>query len=435
MSNLQNNDPEVYQILTKERTRQSYELEMIASENFVSPAVLEAVGSEFMNKYAEGYPGNRYYSGCENVDKLELLCQERALSLFGLSPDEWGVNVQALSGSVANFCAYNAVLNVGDKISGLHLPDGGHLTHGFETPKKKISATSVYFDSHPYHLDDQGYINYNELETIAKQTKLDMVICGYSAYPRDLNYKKFREIANINNSFLLCDMAHFSGLVSSGVLSSPFEYCDIITTTTHKTLRGCRGALIFYRKRYEQQINFSVFPRHQGGPFMHSIAGIAVALKEAQSEEYKDYTKQIVKNTKVFIDEMKQNGYTFITDGSDNHIALLNVKCLGLSGKKVEYILQQIGITVNKNTIPGDTSALNPGGIRIGSPALTTRGLTEEDFIQIAKWYHQVISLALECNSKKYSEFVSWTETLEIKTKLIEMKNQTTLYMSRFISE
>lgn len=410
---LQKSDPEIYNLIQKEKFRQINGLEMIASENFTSKNVLEAVGSCFTNKYGEGYPGRRYYGGCEIVDELELLCQKRALELFNLDPNEWGVNVQALSGSVANLCAYNGLINIGDKISGLYLPSGGHLTHGFETPKKKISASSIYFDSYPYHLTKDGLINYQELRDIVTKEKINLLICGYSAYPRDIDYEQIKDL----DCLKLCDMAHFSGLVAGGVLNNPFNYFDVITTTTHKTLRGPRGALIFYRLKHKSNIDFSVFPRHQGGPFFHCMAGISVALKEANTNEYKNYIKQVVKNMNAFVEHLKQYNYKFITNGTSNHLALWDLKPLGLNGKIMEKTLEKINISINKNTVPGDKSALKPGGIRIGSPALTSRGMKEKDFIQIAEIFHKTIQYELSENKDKKELEILKKEVVELANK------------------
>ena len=387
---LQHNDPEIYKIINKERHRQNCDLELIASENFTSESVQEAVGSCLMNKYGEGYPGRRYYSGCENVDNLERLCQQRALELFKLNPEEWGVNVQTLSGSVANLCAYGSVLEPQDAISGLHLTCGGHLTHGFETKKRKVSYTSKYYRSFPYHLTEEGYIDYDEMEQIVKDNEIKLLIVGYSAYPRDLDYERIKQIKETYGCFVLCDMAHFSGLVASDLLKSPFECADLVTTTTHKTLRGPRGAMIFYRKHLERKVNDSVFPGHQGGPFFHSMAGIAVALKEANTDEYRSYAKQVILNMQAFTNTMIGLGYSFVTNGTENHLCLLDCRTFGKTGAEVEALLQKHGITVNKNTIVGDKSALKPSGIRIGSPALTTKGWIEQDFIDLALKFHEI---------------------------------------------
>lgn len=385
-------DDIIFQYIEDEKQRQINGLEMIASENFTSKNVIKAVGSCLMNKYGEGYPNQRYYGGCETVDKIELLCHKRALELFNLNPEEWGVNVQPLCGSVANMATYNALLEVGDNISGLDLKNGGHLTHGFQTPKRKVSASSKFFNSYPYHLNEEGIIDYDEMEEIVKTNNIKLLIIGYSAYPRDLDYKRCKEIAEKYNCLLHCDMAHFSGLVAANVLQNPFDYCDIVTTTTHKTLRGPRGALIFFKNCFKTKINQSVFPGLQGGPFFHCIAGIAVALKEANSEEYRNYIHQVVKNMKAFVNTLKKYNYKFITDGTDNHLCLIDLKPQGLTGQYVEDLLQSIDITVNKNTVVGDKSALKPNGLRIGSPALTSRGMKEEEFIQIAEWFHEIIS-------------------------------------------
>lgn len=385
-------DDIIFQYIEEEKQRQINGLEMIASENFTSKNVLKAVGSCLMNKYGEGYPNKRYYGGCHIVDKIESICQERALKLFNLNQEEWGVNVQGLSGSCANMAVYNALLEVGDNISGLELKNGGHLTHGFQTPTRKVSASSKFFNSFPYHIDINGYIDYDEMEHNVKTNNIKLLIIGYSAYPRDLDYQRCREIADKYNCILHCDMAHFSGLVVGNVLKNPFDYCDIVTTTTHKTLKGPRGALIFFKNKFKIKINNSVFPGIQGGPFFHCIAGIAVALKEANTEEYRQYIRQVVKNIKVFVETLKKYNYKFITDGTDNHLCLIDLKPIGLSGQYVEDLLQSIDITVNKNTVVGDNSALRPNGLRIGSPALTSRGMKEDEFIQIAEWIHEIIS-------------------------------------------
>ncbi|CAH8660116.1 unnamed protein product [Dicrocoelium dendriticum] len=410
-------DPEIMALCRAERQRQFCGLEMIASENFVSRAVLQALSSSFHNKYSEGQVGSRYYGGNEVVDVMELLCQNRALSLFGLDPTEWGVNVQPHSGSPANFAVLTALAGPHGRIMGLDLPDGGHLTHGFQAPSgKKVSATSLFFESVPYKVDpDTGLIDYDALQKTARLFRPKIIIAGTSAYSRWLDYARFREIADSVSAILFADMAHISGLVACGLHPSPFEYCDVVTTTTHKTLRGPRAALIFYRKLsrskpiankkqdapaangaatdFERLINEAVFPGLQGGPHNNSIAAIAVALKEASSSEFKVYQQQVLTNMHQFCTSLMQYGYKLVTDGSDTHLCLLDLRPNGLDGVRVEKVLEQVGIAVNKNTCPGDLNALRPGGIRFGSPALTTRGLTEPDFVYVASLIHEAIQL------------------------------------------
>ena len=411
-SNLKKADPIVFEILQNEKKRQKSGLELIASENFTSPAVLEVLGSEFTNKYSEGLPNKRYYGGNNFIDELELLTQKRALNAFDLHPDTWGVNVQAYSGSIANLAAMNAVLVKGDRFMGMDLSCGGHLSHGF-----KMNISSSFYESLSYDTDNNGIINYSELEFLASKFKPKLIIAGASAYPRDISYQKIKEIAGNVGAVLMCDIAHTAGLIASKLLNNPFEFADIVTTTTHKSLRGPRGAMIFYRKSLENKINFSVFPCIQGGPHNNNIAGICVQMAEVSSPEFKEYSKQVIKNCKVLCDTLTSFGYEIITGGSDNHLLLWKLK--GISGSKVEFLFDLCGLTVNKNMVSGDKSALSPSGIRIGTPALTTRGFIETDFIVVAHFLKNALELAMEiqcnCSSKLLVDFKKKCEDYKLE--------------------
>ncbi|KAJ2061724.1 glycine hydroxymethyltransferase shm1 [Coemansia sp. S146] len=413
-------DPEVAQIIEHEKYRQFAELELIASENFTSQAVMEANGSALTNKYSEGLPGARYYGGNEYVDQLERLCQERALSAFKLDSSEWGVNVQPYSGSTANFAALTALLKPFDRLMGLDLPSGGHLTHGYQTDKKKISSSSIYFQSMPYRVDmETGIIDYDRLEENAQLFRPQLLICGASAYPRDWDYARMRKVADNHSAYLLCDMAHISGLVAAGEQESPFKYCDIVTTTTHKTLRGPRAGLIFYRKRegedkkesLEARVNQAVFPSCQGGPHNNTIAGIAVALKQANTQEFVEYAKQVRANTQALAKKLTSYNYRLSSGGSENHLVLWDLKPLGLTGSKIEKVCELVNITLNKNSVCGDKSAVTPGGVRIGTAALTSRGFKEEDFERIGELLHRTVEISLEvqsqCGSKLLKDFMA----------------------------
>jgi len=381
---LQEVDPELYNLIQQETTRQKEGIELIASENFTSQAVLDCLGSILTNKYSEGLPGKRYYGGNQYIDQIETLCQQRALKAFHLNGEEWGVNVQPYSGSVANMAVYLGILKPHDRIMGLDLPSGGHLTHGFMTEKRRVSGSSVYYESVPYKVNEDGYIDYDGLETLAEAVKPRLIICGASAYSRDFDYERFRKIADKHGAFLMADIAHISGFVATQLMKSPFDYCDVVTTTTHKTLRGPRAALIFFKKSLERQINDAVFPGLQGGPHQNQIAGVATQLREVQTEEFKNYMEQVRKNAQSLAEELKALDYKIVTGGTDNHLFLVDLRNKGISGAEAEKRLEQAGISVNKNTIPGDKSALYPSGIRIGLAAMTTKGYIESDMINVA---------------------------------------------------
>jgi len=410
-------DPEIAAAIDSEVRRQHEGLEMIASENFVSEAVLEAAGSVFTNKYAEGYPGKRYYGGCEFSDVVEGLARDRAKQLFGADH----ANVQPHSGSQANAAAYMSIIEPGDTILGLDLAHGGHLTHGhrlnFSGKLYKVASYTVRRDTE--------VIDYDELADIAKRDQPKMIIGGGSAYPRTFDFPRMREIADSVGAKLLVDMAHFAGLVAGGVHPSPVPHCDIVTTTTHKTLRGPRAGLILCREEYAKDVDRCVFPGQQGGPLIHIIAAKAVAFKEALQPDFREYATQVVTNAKVLAEAIASEGYRIISGGTDTHLMLVDVFAKGMLGSEAENALNAAGITVNKNAIPYDTNPpMKPSGIRIGTPALTTRGMKEDEMRTIAKW----IAEALE-HRKDASRLEA------IRGQVRELAEQFPLYEWRHVNE
>ena len=373
-----NFDPEIAQAMTDEINRQDHNIELIASENIVSKAVMAAMGSPLTNKYAEGYPGKRYYGGCEYVDVVEDLARERAKKLFGCEY----VNVQPHSGAQANMAVFFAILQPGDTFMGMNLAHGGHLTHG-----SPVNMSGKYFNVVPYGVNDEGFIDYDEVLRIAKECKPKMIVAGASAYARAIDFKRFREIADEVGAVLMVDMAHIAGLVAAGLHQSPIPYAHVTTTTTHKTLRGPRGGMILSSNEVNEKYNFNkaVFPGIQGGPLMHVIAGKAVCLKEALTDEYKEYQKQVVKNAACLAQALTERGFKIVSGVTDNHLMLVDLQNLDLTGKEVEKLLDSVHITANKNTVPNDPkSPFVTSGIRLGTPAITTRGAKEDDMIVIA---------------------------------------------------
>ncbi|HIY96234.1 MAG TPA: serine hydroxymethyltransferase [Candidatus Borkfalkia excrementigallinarum] len=385
LTTIKNADAEVYEAMKLELDRQRNNIELIASENFVSPAVMAAVGSHLTNKYAEGLPGKRYYGGCQYVDIVENLAIERCKQLFGCDH----ANVQPHSGAQANTAVYFALLNPGDTILGMNLSHGGHLTHG-----SPVNISGKYFKIVPYGVSKEDErIDYDALEQIAVENKPKMIVAGASAYPRIIDFPRLREIADKVGAYLMVDIAHIAGLVAAGLHPSPVPYADIVTTTTHKTLRGPRGGVIMCKEQYAKAIDKAVFPGMQGGPLMHVIAGKAVAFKEALSPEFKEYQKQVVKNAAAMADEFTKCGVRLVSGGTDNHLMLVDLRDKNMTGKELEKMLDEVNITVNKNTIPfEETSPFITSGIRIGTPSITSRGFKEEDARQIARLISKIIA-------------------------------------------
>lgn len=401
LKSLQKGDPSLHDIITREHQRQRDSIELIASENFVSSAVLDALGSCLTNKYSEGLPYARYYGGNGFIDEVELLCEKRAMDLFRLDESEWGVNVQPYSGSPANFAVYIALLRPHDRMMGLDLPSGGHLSHGYQTNSRRVSASSIFFESLPYRVNPgTGLIDYDEMESLAKLFKPKLLIAGASSYPRDWDYARMRHIADRVGAYLMADISHVAGLVAAQEANDPFPFCDVVTTTTHKTLRGPRSGMIFGRKNLMSSINSAVFPGLQGGPHNHQIAAVAVALHEASQKDFKAYVKQVKRNAKTLASVLSEKyGYRIVTGGTDNHLVLWDLRNIlvnseALSGATLEKLLEFVNISVNKNTVVGDLSAMRPSGIRLGTPAMTTRGLIETDIEYVGQMLHNGVELS-----------------------------------------
>ncbi|KAJ3675205.1 hypothetical protein LUZ60_004247 [Juncus effusus] len=457
-------DPEISSIMEKEKHRQIQGIELIASENFVCRAVLDALGSHLTNKYSEGMPGARYYGGNQYIDQIERMCQERALKAFGLEKDEWGVNVQPYSCTSANFAVYTGLLLPKDRIMGLDSPSGGHVSHGYLTPSgKRISGASIFFESFPYKVNPQtGYIDYDKLEEKAMDYRPKILICGGSSYPREWDYARFRKIADKCGAILMCDMAHISGIIAAKECTSPFECCDIVTSTTHKSLRGPRGGIIFFRKGpkrpikttsngfsllspnqtepsttnnnydFEERINFAVFPSLQGGPHNNHIAALAIALKQVATSEYKMYIVQVKRNAQALASALIRRNCQLVTGGTDNHLVLWDLRNFRLTGKNFEKVCEACHISVNKTPIFGDNGAICPAGIRIGTPAMTTRGCLEGDFEKIAEFLLMAVQITSNIQKERGKLQKDFLKGLEQNRDIMMLRNSVENWASQF---
>ncbi|KAK8626836.1 hypothetical protein V6N13_134466 [Hibiscus sabdariffa] len=446
-------DPDVFDMMEQEKKRQFMGIELIASENFVCRAVMDALGSHLTNKYSEGMPGARYYGGNQYIDEIETLCWKRALEAFRLDSENWGVNVQPYSCTSANFAVYTALLLPGDRIMGLDTPSGGNTSHGYYLPNgRKVSGASIFFESFPYKVNPQtGYIDYEKLEERALDFRPKILICGGSSYPREWDYARFRQIADKCGAVLLCDMAQISGLIAAKEAANPFEYCDIVTSTTHKSLRGPRGGIIFYRRGkkprkggmlpsqgdcneqydFEEKINFAVFPSLQGGPHNNHIAALAIALKQVATPEYEAYMQQVKKNAQALASSLLRRKCKLITGGTDNHLLLWDLRPFGLTGKVYEKVCEMCHITLNKIAIFGENGVITPGGVRIGTPAMTTRGCVESDFDTIATFLLRAAHIASTMQNDHKLQKTSLKSLLENKD-ILELRSQVEAFASQF---
>lgn len=447
-------DRDVFEIMEKEKKRQFRGIELIASENFVCKAVMEALGSHLTNKYSEGMPGARYYGGNQYIDEIESLCCERALAAFNLDPENWGVNVQPYSCTSANFAVYTGLLLPGDRIMGLDTPSGGNTSHGYYTPNgRKVSGASIFFESLPYKINTlTGLIDYDKLEERALDFRPKILICGGSSYPREFDYARFRTIADKCGAVLMCDMAQISGFVAAKVCDNPFDYCDIVTSTTHKSLRGPRGGIIFYRKGakprkkgtlltqgdesdnydFEEKINFAVFPALQGGPHNNHIAALAIALKQVATPEYKAYMHQVKRNAQALASALLRRKCKLVTGGTDNHLLLWDLRPLGLTGKSYEKVCEMCHITLNKITIFGDNGIITPGGVRIGTPAMTSRGCLESDFETIAEFLLKTAHIACAVQREHGKSQKLFLKALENNKDIVELRLRVESFASQF---
>lgn len=385
--NLKKEHPELYGILAKEQKRQRETLDFIASENIVSSAVLEALGTEFTNKYAEGMPGRRYYFGNAHVDEMEEYVRQLVCKVFKISARSWSVNTQPYSGSTANLAVYHALLKKGESVLAMHLDHGGHLTHGHTA-----SITGKMWDFMHYGVDHDGHLDYNEIARLARKLKPKLIVCGASAYSRTIDFKKFHAIAKAVDAYLMADISHIAGLIAGGVHPSPFPYADVVTTTTHKTLRGPRSALIISKKEIAEDIDKAVFPGVQGGPHANQIFAVGVALEEAGTGSFKRYAKQVVKNATALARELQRRGFTLVADGTDNHLLLIDLTTIAMTGKEAGQLLEEAGIIANKNVIPYDVrKPWDPSGIRLGTPSVTSRGMKEKDMRVVAECIRELL--------------------------------------------